>query len=476
MAEEGGSPAPGDAPGAGRAGPARGWRLLGGFWLLVLLLLAGLGGTLHRLGPPPAPPPAPVAEAAPAMTAGPPALPPAGPETAEAAAVPAETATVAAEPQAAEPVAAEARMAETQPAPAMEPEPEPPTPAEAPSPGSPSPGAPAPVAAADAPVPMPVASVPPPPAAPAPPPLAPPRPVAQVQAAPIPPPDPALLEPTPYGPVPRVGADGRTSIRTYARAFARDDTRPRVGLVVGGLGLNAALSEEAIRRLPPTVGLVFSPYAARPEPLAERARARGMELLVGLPLEPSGYPLNDPGERALLTTLPPAENMNRLLWSLSRVQGQVGAVGALGPMRGERFAQVPGLLAMVQEALRERGLLYIDPRPAPPPGAPARAYGRNAEVVLDEPATRGEIERRLEELERLARERGSALGIAGEASPVLVDRVAAWAGGLESRGLVLAPVTALIRRPEGRPEPRGELRPASAGEGRPEAHPEVSAR
>jgi hypothetical protein len=31
---------------------------------------------------------------------------------------------------------------------------------------------------------------------------------------------------------------------------------------------------------------------------------------------------------------------------------------------------------------------------------------------------------------------------------VLVDRVAAWAGSIESRGLVLAPVTALIRRPE----------------------------
>ena len=40
-----------------------------------------------------------------------------------------------------------------------------------------------------------------------------------------------------------------------------------------------------------------------------------------------------------------------------------------------------------------------------------------------------------------------ALGYAGEASPVLVDRVAAWAGGLEPRGLVLAPVTALILRP-----------------------------
>ncbi|WP_431267535.1 divergent polysaccharide deacetylase family protein [Dankookia sp. P2] len=71
--------------------------------------------------------------------------------------------------------------------------------------------------------------------------------------------------------------------------------------------------------------------------------------------------------------------------------------------------------------------------------------------MVDEPATRSEIELKLAKLEALAREHGAALGYAGEASPVLVDRVAAWAGGVESRGLVLAPVTAMLRRPEVEP-------------------------
>jgi len=97
--------------------------------------------------------------------------------------------------------------------------------------------------------------------------------------------------------------------------------------------------------------------------------------------------------------------------------------------------------------LRGRGLLYVDPRPGAP--APARAWGRAVDVVLDEPAgTRGEIDRRLAELESLARERGAALGLAGAATPVVVERIAAWAAGLESRGLVMAPVSAMIRRPE----------------------------
>jgi polysaccharide deacetylase 2 family uncharacterized protein YibQ len=268
----------------------------------------------------------------------------------------------------------------------------------------------------------------------------------QGQPGPIPPPDPQLLEATRLGALPRVAPDGRTSIRTYGRAFPRAEKRPRIAIVVGGLGLHAGLSDEAIRRLPPTTGLAFSPYAQNIQPLLNRARARGMEMLVALPLEPAGYPSNDPGPRALLTTLPAAENAERLRWVLTRLQGYVGAVGALGGMRGERFAQTPELLAGVQDVLRDRGLLYLDPRPEATNSN--RAWGRTADVVIDEPATREGVERRLQELERVAKEWGSALGMAGDASPVLLDRITSWATGLEQRGIVLAPVTAILRRPE----------------------------
>lgn len=258
----------------------------------------------------------------------------------------------------------------------------------------------------------------------------------------------ALQEAGPHGPLPRVGPDGRTPIRAYGHPFDRTDPRPRVGLVVGGLGVNAAVTEEAIRRLPAAVTLAFSPYATRIDFLLDQARAKGMELLVALPLEPAGHPtINNAGTRALLTRLSPAENRDHLEWALSRFAGYTGAVGALGPMRGERFAELAETLHPVQEALRARGLLYVDPRPGARP--PERAWGRAVDIVVDEPATRGEIERKLEALERLARERGiaGALGYAGEASPVLVDRVAVWAGGVEGRGLALAPVSAMIRRP-----------------------------
>lgn len=261
-----------------------------------------------------------------------------------------------------------------------------------------------------------------------------------------------MLEVGAYGPLPKIGPDGRAPMRVYARPFDRADPRPRIGLVLGGLGMNAANTEDAIRRLPPTVTLAFSPYATQVALLLDRARGRGMEMLVALPLEPTGYPLNSPGDRALLTGISTAENGERLDWALSRFTGYAGAIGALGPMRGERYAAMGDRLASLQETLQRRGLLYVDPRPGAT--TPGRAWGVAVDVVVDDPPNRQRIDQKLGVLEGIARERGSALGYAGEATPVLLDRLAAWAGSLESRGSVLVPASVLMRRPEATAERR----------------------
>jgi polysaccharide deacetylase 2 family uncharacterized protein YibQ len=309
----------------------------------------------------------------------------------------------------------------------------------------------------DAPPPMPAVAEPPAPApiiaAPALSPLPEPAPTAAPErpasAGPpvIAPPEAALLEPSRHGMVPRLGPENRSSIRAYARPFDRGDTRARIGIVINNIGLNGQFSEDAIRSLPGGVTLAFSPYAARPEPLQDRARARGMEMLVALPLEPQGFGQHaDPGPQALLTGLPLAENLDRLDWALSRIQGQVGAIGGLGSMRGERFAANGELLASVQQALTRRGLLYVDPRPGAP--QPERAFGRGIDLLLDEPsAVRAEVERQLAVLEGLARQRRSAVGLANNPTPSVVAAIAAWSAGLEERGAVVVPISALIRAP-----------------------------
>ncbi len=231
----------------------------------------------------------------------------------------------------------------------------------------------------------------------------------------------------------------------YASAFDAADPRPRVGLILAGVGLDRAASLAAIRALPAGVTLAVSPYAVDPAPLLAAARAAGHEYLVSIPMEPERFPLNDPGNHALLTRQTPAQNRRQLDWALSRFAGYVGATGALGLMRGERFAGSPEDIDPVLRRLARCGLLYVDPRPAA--GRLPFAWGREVDVVIDHPASAAAIEAALARLDRIAHRQGRALGLVGAVRPVAVAQLAAWANGLAAHGLALAPVTALSLPP-----------------------------
>jgi uncharacterized protein len=271
---------------------------------------------------------------------------------------------------------------------------------------------------------------------------------------PIADPDPALLEPAPEFPsnlMPRIAIDGRMPMQVYAAGFDRSTRRPQVGLLIAGVGLNQADSEAAIRTLPGGVTLAISPYAANPAKLLALARTAEHEYLLSIPMEPQGYPLNDPGPQALMANLAPDQNHTRLEWALSRIAGYVGVTGALGSMRGERFASLADQMKSVATEFAERGLLYVDARPgsAPPPGV----WSRTVAIIIDEPATAADIDDKLARLVKLAREQGSALGLVTVVRPMTTDRIAVWANGLAADGLALAPVSALVQPPAASPPP-----------------------
>jgi polysaccharide deacetylase 2 family uncharacterized protein YibQ len=245
--------------------------------------------------------------------------------------------------------------------------------------------------------------------------------------------------------LPRVAADGRSSMQVYAAGFDTSSRRPRVGLLLAGIGLNHADSETAIRTLPGGISLAVSPYAQDTVKLLSLARAGEHEYLLSLPMEPQGFPNNDPGRQALMTTVSQDENHARLIWLLSRIAGYVGAVGAEGGQLGERFASLPEEINPVLAELAARGLLYNEPRPGAP--APPLVWGKAVDLVVDEPATAADIDRKLGLLRDIARQRGSALGFAGAVRRVTVERIRDWASLLTADGLALTPVSALVQAP-----------------------------
>jgi len=295
---------------------------------------------------------------------------------------------------------------------------------------------------------------------PAPAPAPPPAPAGPEKPDLIPAPLPALEEPAPDFAghfLPVKGPDGRLPMVVYKAPFDAADKHPKVVLVIDGVGINQEQTMHLLDALPGPVDIALSAYM--PEDQAARvtaeARRTGHECLQSIPMEPNNFPMADEGAHQLMQTHDAESNRQDLEFALSRVPGCVGATGASDGMSGEHFAQDGLSFSQVLEEAGKRGLLYLDPRT----GAPALASEPETAVSVvdlivdqspapEQPVTAEMIDQRLASLEKLALERGRAIGLAGPPQPVMLERIAIWAHGLAARGVTLAPLSSVQALPK----------------------------
>ncbi len=275
-----------------------------------------------------------------------------------------------------------------------------------------------------------------------------PAPAGGPAPAKAPPVDPKFIEMTPHGAIPRIAADGTRPADAFARPVqplpGKPDA-PRIALIVEGLGVSANATSDAIAKLPGQVTLGFVPYGAQVAPLAAQARAVGHEILLQVPMEPFDYPDNDPGPQTLLTSLTPAQNIDRLHWVMSQFQGYVGLANSMGA----RFTASETSFAPILSETAKRGLIFVDDGSNPRSVAGQIAGANNlpfarVDVIIDAVPTPSEIDRALGRLEMAARERSVAVGVAS-ALPVSIEQIAKWTKSAASRGLLLVPITAAIK-------------------------------
>ena len=257
---------------------------------------------------------------------------------------------------------------------------------------------------------------------------------------------PAVVEESPYGPLPKVAEDGSRPADVYARPSdyaAVQGGPPRVAVLLNGLGVPGAADGDIIKGLPPPVSLAYGAYGRGLQERVTKARTAGHEVFLAIPLEPENYPSKDPGPHALLTTLPPKDNIKRLQWAMSRYSGYIGVTNYMGA----KFQSDLGSIAPIFEELKRRGLLYLADG-----STDGSVTGRVATAleleydVADVHLDNGRIDRQLAKLEAAAKENGTSIGVA-KAAPGTVKRIADWAGSLEQKGLVLVPVSAAVRTP-----------------------------
>ena len=257
--------------------------------------------------------------------------------------------------------------------------------------------------------------------------------------------DSRLLEKSRYGMIPVISG----SLKPFTAYAAEVDRAkaakmPVVAIVIGGLGVGAAKTTDAIMKLPAAVTLAFTPYGSDPSKLAARAREQRHEILLQIPMEPFDYPDNDPGPQTLLTTLTPEQDLDRMYWHLSRFQGYAGIANFMG---GRFVVADAAMLPVIREAAK-RGLGYFDDGSSPRGVAASLAAAQampfaKGDIGIDTVPTAVEIDHALADLEKLAKERGAAIGVAS-ALPISIERIGIWTKTLESHGIMLVPLTTVM--------------------------------
>jgi polysaccharide deacetylase 2 family uncharacterized protein YibQ len=255
-----------------------------------------------------------------------------------------------------------------------------------------------------------------------------------------------LLEETPEGKIPIIGLDGTRPMDQYARPWS-GARGTRIAIVVGGLGLSQTGTQRAIRELPGEVTLAFAASGNSLPRWMQDARRDGHEILLQLPLEPFDYPENDPGPYTLRTELGEAENLAELHRAMAQLTNYTGVVNFMGG----RFLSNADALEPVVRDVAARGLVFLDD------GSSAQSLSGKiagaldaphafADLQLDAELSREVVLRKLDDLERIARRNGTAIGMAS-AFDESVDAIREWCEQASGRGIEIVGVASLAAIP-----------------------------
>lgn len=257
-----------------------------------------------------------------------------------------------------------------------------------------------------------------------------------------------LSEPGPHGPLP-VARENRRPWKVYGLEFALPAETPLIAIVLTHFGLGTSASEGTIAALPQEVTFAVSPYGRNLEASVEALRRKGHEVTLMMPMEPRSYPAANPGPHTLLVNGAHEENIDRLHYVLSRLDGYVGLVVEMG----SRFTADYEAVRPIMADLSRRGLLFLDTSPRRTSRARelAAEFGvpnDQSDLFIDNDPVPERIAAYLSDLELIARREGTAVGIGRVTYAETVEQISVWAASLAEKEVALAPLSAVMMRQE----------------------------
>ncbi len=159
-------------------------------------------------------------------------------------------------------------------------------------------------------------------------------------------------------------------------------------------------------------------------------------------MEPFDYPANDPGRGTLLAEKSATTNLANLHQAMAQITNYTGIMNYMGA----RFLSDDKAMDPVMRDIGKRGLLFLDD------GSTARSLSGDfakaigfphayADVMIDAQVDRQAILAKLDELERIARRNGQAIGV-GAAFDETIAAVAEWRDEAVARGIEFVGVSA----------------------------------
>lgn len=251
-----------------------------------------------------------------------------------------------------------------------------------------------------------------------------------------------LIELTDAGELPVVSTSGLRPVDFYARPWS-GARGTRIAIVIGGIGLSQTGSQKAIRELPEDITLAFAATGNSLQRWMQEARRKGHEIVLQVPMEPFDYPANDPGRGALLAEKTAATNIANLHQAMAQITNYTGIMNYMGA----RFLADDKAMDPIMRDIAKRGLMFLDD------GSTARSLSGDfakaigfphayADVMIDAQVDRQAILAKLDELERIARRNGQAIGV-GAAFDETIAVVAEWRNEAVARGIEFVGVSVL---------------------------------
>lgn len=248
-----------------------------------------------------------------------------------------------------------------------------------------------------------------------------------------------------YGRIPAVNSSGLTPLSAYKRPFLLTPGKRPISIIIGGLGVNRALTNQAINELPAEVTLAFAAHIPGLQNWVNQARAKGHEVLIELPMESADFNTNEPGaDRALMASRNSNANIRNLDWLLSRAQGYFGITN----YNGDRFLTRADVAAPVLDKLSKSGLSFIFDGSINAPSLSALSttarlpFAKGYTLIDPQPDT-GIIQSELSRLTAQAQNSSGTIGVGFAYSETIVA-VKNWAHSLDSQGLSLAPASSAL--------------------------------